>query len=89
MTDIINYYEELDSFRDKNKEAKVFSVSVTTIDGKRWDSSTMPISALSQVIATIESVDAARMAFTIWNRENGALYIFPYEQRQSVKVTLL
>ena len=85
---MINYYEKLDSFRDKKDESKVFAVSVKLVSGGFIDSSSMPISYLEEMIATIEASDAAHTALSIWNHSTKRLVLIPHNRIELISIGL-
>jgi hypothetical protein len=85
----INYYEELESFKTGKKEAQKFCIRVELKTGEIVNSSYMPITVLSSIVAAVETADAAHTAFTVWNREFGKLTLIPHGNISNVSFNLL
>lgn len=88
MTAVINYYEELESYIDEKDKAKTFVVQADVKDGTPVVSSPLPISFLPNMIAAIETVDAAHTALTLWDRKFAQLVLIPHHTITRISIKL-
>lgn len=88
---MINYVEVFDSFKAVQKDAKAFTVTVLTKDGKEIASSAFPCqgdngTALSVIADAFEHAVANRTFFSLWCRGNKTVVAIAVDQIVSVSV---
>lgn len=83
-----NYYDTLDSFIDKAKEATVFQLVVELTTGVTLSSSSLPIVALPGVILAIETADASKTAISVWDHKLKTLVLIPHHNVKYVSLNL-